>query len=118
MSLRLTMYRVSWLSVSKYEVRILTVMLTKEKDMAHFASESKSVYFENQCSTCLLPSIPYNIPNNPYCPIRFVQEVYNYDQVDRKQKKLRAALNILISEDGTCKMKQLIDKENITKRCT
>lgn len=38
------------------------------------------------------------------CPVETVQLLYNYDQCDKGQEKLREAMNLLIDEKGICQV--------------
>ena len=62
--------------------------------MAYFANSTEGSVFEHQCSICKY--------GDGDCPIRFVQEVYNYDACNNETA--RAILDALVQDDGTCAM--------------
>lgn len=72
--------------------------------MAYFSNGSDGMYLDAQCDEC--------IHANPEasCPIACVQLMYNYDQLDKGNEKLRKAMNVLIDEKGNCQMKIQIDR--------
>lgn len=62
-----------------------------------------------QCDDCPL--------GGSSCPVHGIHMIYNYDQVDDDQKKLREAMNMLVSEKGVCEVrKQILD--NVTRTST
>ena len=68
--------------------------------MAYFANGTEGEYLEAQCGRCPLV--------DKVCPIKHVQLLYNYDQLDKGQEKLKSAMEILIDEDGNYLMFRLI----------
>ena len=54
---------------------------------------------DNQCIECKYGEDP--------CPVAFVQITYNYDQVGNDLA--RKIMNDLVSEEGVCQMKKVID---------
>jgi hypothetical protein len=69
--------------------------------MAYFSNGSEGIVFDDECDECKLD----------YCPIAFVQQMYNYDAVNNKVAT--EILNHLVKEeDGKyigCQMKPMID---------
>ena len=63
--------------------------------MAYFPNGSSGEAFEELCSDC---------EHYPICSVYSVQNLFNYDQCDEGQAKLRQCLNILVQEGGVCTM--------------
>lgn len=70
--------------------------------MAYFSNGSEGEYLESQCEECL------HANPESCCPIAAVQVLYNYDQLEEGQEKLRAAMNLLIDKHGNCQMRKQI----------
>ena len=84
--------------------------------MAYFPNSGAGEVFDAQCADCPLGA-GWNNPNQKRlfdddekpmkpCPTAFVQLNWNYGQ--EKNPDLKAAMNILVSEDGTCKTRKLL----------
>ena len=71
--------------------------------MAYFSNSTEGYMLMVQCDEC-------PIPNDGPCPIFLAQTTYNYDQCKEGQELLRQCLNNLVSEDGKCQMKPILDK--------
>lgn len=71
--------------------------------MAYFSNGAEGGYLDAQCGECPLR-------DDAPCPILLVQSLYNYEQLDKGNGKLREAMNLLIDEGGNCKMKPLIEQ--------
>lgn len=72
--------------------------------MAYFSNSSEGEVLDIQCQEC-------HIPNDAPCPVLWVQQNYNYDQV--RNQLARAIISCLVDDNGTCQMKKQIDKLNI-----
>ena len=73
--------------------------------MAYFPNGSSGEVLEIQCGRCPLGDGP--------CPVVGIQMLYNYDQLDDGQEKLKYAMSMLVDDQGICQVhKQLM--ENIT----
>ena len=73
--------------------------------MAYFPNGSSGEVLEIQCGRCPLGDGP--------CPVVGIQMLYNYDQLNSGQKKLKDAMSMLVDDQGICQVhKQLM--ENIT----
>jgi hypothetical protein len=70
--------------------------------MAYFANGTEGLGLEEQCETCLHGMY------DGLCPVVSVQLTYNYKQLDAGNGDLRAAMNMLINEQGQCRMKAAI----------
>lgn len=70
--------------------------------MAYFSNGTEGMKFDAECADC-----PYGESS---CPIAFVQSFYNYDACNNTVA--RSILDKLVSNDGKCSMKQLIDNKN------
>lgn len=70
--------------------------------MAYFPNGSAGEILDNQCAKC-----EFIGPDDP-CPVMFVQNWYNYEQVGNKD--LAGCLNYLVSEKGICQMRQALIK--------
>lgn len=68
--------------------------------MAYFSNGTEGSILDNQCSECKLHKEP--------CVIAWVQMEYNYDQIGNKIA--RGIMDSLVHTNGTCLMKELIDK--------
>lgn len=66
--------------------------------MAYFPNSTAGDVLDAQCGTCPLGDGP--------CPVLLVQLTYNYDQCDIQ--KLEEAMNILIDEQGKCRVREQI----------
>ena len=74
--------------------------------MAYFPNGSSGDYLDAQCADC--PANKNAGSDGPQCPILHVQLLYNYDQLDKGQEKLKSAMELLIGEDGNCRMRPLV----------
>lgn len=72
--------------------------------MAYFANSTEGDILEQQCETCPAEKDPES-----FCPIHAIQSLYNYEQLRAGNENLEAAMNMLIGENGLCKMKPLIN---------
>lgn len=70
--------------------------------MAYFSNSSEGDILDIQCDQCI-----HEDPEAG-CPIAFVQQIFNYDQIGNEN--LQKAITMLIDEKGICQMKPLIDK--------
>lgn len=70
--------------------------------MAYFSNSTEGMYLDEQCARCI-----HEDPNDG-CPVAFVQQIFNYDQIGNDY--LQKAMNLLVNESGDCQMKPLIDK--------
>jgi hypothetical protein len=85
--------------------------------MAYFPNASAGDVLDAQCSDCPLgygwnnprQGQLFEVEREPFpCPTASVQMDMNYEQC--KNEKLREAMSILISDDGTCKTRELLLK--------
>lgn len=67
--------------------------------MAYFPNGSAGEVLDNQCCDCLHEN------EWTWCPVYAVQNLFNYDQVDKGQERLRKALSMLISDNGKCNVR-------------
>lgn len=72
--------------------------------MAYFPNGSAGMILDDQCDDCFHASIFTG------CPICLAQMEFNYDQCSDGQEKLKDCLNMLVGEDGICKMRKLLVK--------
>ncbi len=72
--------------------------------MAYFSNSTEGATLDTQCGQC-------QVANDAACPILFVQMEYNYEQLDEGNETLRECMNLLIDEDGNCRMKPIIDNQ-------
>jgi len=82
--------------------------------MAYFSNSSDGEKLYRQCEECFYDMDTEQETHS--CPVHAVHLMYNYDQCDRGQEKLRGALNILVNEHGECQVKPLVDKIRDCKR--
>jgi len=85
--------------------------------MAYFPNGSSGEVLDMQCADCPL-GYGWNDPQQKKlfdaepegkpCPVVAVQMIYNYDQLKDGNTQLREALTILVSDDGTCKTRELL----------
>ena len=70
--------------------------------MGYFPNAScpGALKFQSECDDCLYGQEP--------CPVALVHLVHNYDQCD--DENFQKAMKTLVSDDGTCNMKKLIDE--------
>lgn len=71
--------------------------------MAYFSNGSEGEKLDEQCSQCPL--------GEGACPVFLVQMLHNYDQCGNE--KLKAAMNLLINEEGLCQMRQLLMEKKV-----
>ena len=67
--------------------------------MAYFPNGTAGEILDNQCCDCL------HEDEWAWCPVYAIQSLFNYDQVDKGQEKLRQAINMLVDEKGICKVR-------------
>ncbi|HKZ40646.1 MAG TPA: hypothetical protein VJ044_06765 [Candidatus Hodarchaeales archaeon] len=72
--------------------------------MAYFPNGCAGEVFDNQCGQCRY---------GEKCPIRFAQELHNYDAVNNETAT--SILNYLVKDDGICEMFKL-DPVNFKER--
>lgn len=70
--------------------------------MAYFANGSEGAILEAQCAECPI--------GDKLCPVRHVQEWYNYEQIGNN--RLRYALELLVDEKGICQLKPLLEEKS------
>lgn len=84
--------------------------------MAYFSNGTEGRVLDEQCSDCPLGA-GWNDPDQPllfdvertmrYCPVAFVQGMYNYDQIKKGNEKLREAMSLLVEDkQGQCQVRQ------------
>jgi hypothetical protein len=73
--------------------------------MAYFSNGSEGEVLDEQCADCPIGRHP-----DAPCPVLLVQSLYNYDQCEEGQEKLREVLNLLINEKGICHMREVLLK--------
>lgn len=76
--------------------------------MAYFSNGTEGLFLEEQCESCL-----HGMKDDLMCPVMHVQLEYNYKQIDDHNKDLRAAMNLLVDEQGNCLMKAAMEKAGI-----
>lgn len=76
--------------------------------MAYFSNGTEGLFLEEQCESCL-----HGMKDDLMCPVMHVQLEYNYKQIDDHNKYLRAAMNLLVDEQGNCLMKAAMEKAGI-----
>jgi hypothetical protein len=70
--------------------------------MAYFENGNKSKVLDKQCLTCPL--------GNYQCPVYTVQSLFNFDQMEEGNDKLRQSMIFLVDDAGVCQVKQLLDQ--------
>jgi len=70
--------------------------------MAYFENGNQSEVLDEQCLTCPL--------GNHQCPVYTVQSLFNFDQMEGGNDKLRQCMIFLVDDAGVCQVKQLIDQ--------
>lgn len=70
--------------------------------MAYFESGNKSKVLDKQCLTC-----PLGIYQ---CPVYTVQSLFNFDQMEEGNDKLRQSMLFLVDDAGVCQVKQLLEQ--------
>lgn len=73
--------------------------------MAYFSNGSEGEVFDFECSTCKYGKQP--------CPIAYVQMNFNYSACNNKIA--REILDMLVSDNGECSMKKLINDTKAEK---
>lgn len=68
--------------------------------MAYFSNSTDSDVLDMQCGNCPL--------GKGVCPVLQIQMLYNYDQLDVGQEKLRTAMSLLISNNGICQVREVL----------
>lgn len=76
--------------------------------MAYFPNSSAGAVLTDQCDVCL-----HGMNDGLLCPIAYVQVEYNYKQLDVGNTDLQAAMNLLIADQGECRMKLAMEKAGI-----
>lgn len=76
--------------------------------MAYFANGTDGDRLTEQCEKCL-----HGMNKEMMCPVVSVQLTYNYAQLDAGKEDLRAAMNMLIDEQGVCRMKAAMKEAGI-----
>lgn len=66
--------------------------------MAYFSNGTEGEKLDEQCDKCPL--------GQKACPVFLVQMLHNYDQCGNE--KLKAAMDLLINEDGICQMRKMV----------
>lgn len=74
--------------------------------MAYFSNSSEGEVLDVQCYDCPL--------GGGCCPVLSVQMLYNYDQLEDGQEKLREAMELLVDDKGVCQVRKKI-LENVTR---
>lgn len=76
--------------------------------MAYFPNGSSGEVLDDQCERC-----PLGDSGECCCPVLSIQLLYNYDQLNDGQEKLRSAMSMLVDDKGVCQVnKQLKMKDN------
>jgi hypothetical protein len=76
--------------------------------MAYFPNGTAGEVLDDQCDSCL-----HGMNDGVLCPVYHAQMEFNYKQVDDGQELLRAAMTMLINEQGKCQMKTAIEQAGI-----
>ena len=76
--------------------------------MAYFPNGTAGQVLVDQCDNCL-----HGMDDSLLCPVAHVQTEYNYKQLDRGNADLQAAMNLLIADQGECRMKLAMGKVGI-----
>ena len=79
--------------------------------MAYFANGTEGMMLDEQCEGCL-----YGMNDDVLCPVSAVQNIFNYEQCDNP--KLAEAMNLLIGQDGYCKMKKAMAEAGLSFDCS
>lgn len=77
--------------------------------MAYFPNGTAGEVLDEQCQNCL-----HGVSDSILCPVAHIQMIYNYQQLDEGNEDLRAAMGLLIQLDGTCQMKEAMEKAGTT----
>ncbi len=77
--------------------------------MAYFSNSTDGDRLQQQCDTCIAGR------EGACCPVRIVQDLYNYDQLDKGQEKLKEAMEVLIDKEGICQMRPIINLDTPVK---
>lgn len=84
--------------------------------MAYFANSTDGEILDKQCGDCPLGAGWHDPRQRKLfevehemrpCPVALVQLTYNYDQCDNP--KLKDAMDLLISEHGSCRVRLQLD---------
>jgi hypothetical protein len=74
--------------------------------MAYFSNGTEGEVLDVQCADCPL--------GGGCCPVKSIQMLYNYDQLDDGQEKLQDAMEQLVDAKGVCQVRKQI-LENVTR---
>lgn len=74
--------------------------------MAYFPNGTSGEVLDNQCCDCI------HEDEWSWCPVYAVQSLFNYDQVEKGQEKLKQAINMLVGEDGKCHVRAAFRADN------
>ena len=74
--------------------------------MAYFSNGCEGEVLEVQCADCPLGGGP--------CPVKLIQLLYNYEQLDDGQEKLKDSMSMLVDNEGVCQVRKQI-LENVTR---
>jgi len=75
--------------------------------MAYFPNGTAGDILQKQCDKCL-----HGMNDSLICPVVQVQLTYNYEQIGNED--LQTALNILVDDAGTCRMRTAMIQAGIT----
>lgn len=81
--------------------------------MAYFANGTEGMILDEQCCNCFYIMDTDKEPKS--CPVHFVHLTYNSDQLKKGNEQLRAALNLLVNQNGECQVKKLVDEMRLYK---
>lgn len=70
--------------------------------MAYFPNGAAGEVLDRQCEECPL--------GEGACPVLGVQLLYNYDQLEDGQEKLREAMSMLVNDEGVCEVRKQIQE--------
>jgi hypothetical protein len=76
--------------------------------MVYFPNGSSGEVLDDQCERCPLG----DHDRECCCPVLSIQLLYNYDQLNDGQEKLRHAMSMLVDDKGICQVyKQLMENK-------
>lgn len=70
--------------------------------MVYFSNGTEGMILDEQCGKCPL--------HDEGCPVYGVQQLYNYDQLDDGQEKLKDAMSMLVNEKGVCQVREAMKR--------
>lgn len=76
--------------------------------MAYFPNGTAGQVLVDQCDNCL-----HGMDDGLLCLVAHVQVEFNYKQLDAGNADLQAAMNLLIADQGECRMKLAMEKAGI-----